>query len=104
LIVNARTGARQSAITTPHDVESFAISSDGSQVALSETSGRFTLWNARTGRLMRELVRAKYTSNQPFAPLGDSSSQELHQIAFSPDSAMLAVASGGANVALWRIR
>jgi WD40 repeat protein len=104
LFVNSRTGVRQSVITTPHDVQSFAISSDGSHVAISETNGRFTLWNARTGQLMRELVPAKNTSHQLFIPLGDSNSQALYQLAFSPDSAALAAASGDASVALWRIR
>ena len=100
LIVNARTGARRSTITMPHDVQTFAISSDGARLAVIETDGRFTLWNAHTGRLVRDMSHQGFSS----VSLGDSDSQPLYKLAFSPNSATLAVASSGNNVALWPMR
>ncbi len=100
LLLNARIGARQSVITTPHDVQSFAISSDGTRLVITETDGRFTLWNAHTGRLLCELSSLNYSS----VSLGDSDSQPLHQLTFSPDSTLLAAEANNGNVALWKVR
>ena len=99
LLVNARTGKRQSTISTPHDIQAFALSPEGARLAVSEIGGRLTIWDARTGRLLREVASQSMSS----VPLGDSDSQPLRQLAFSPDSATLAVASGYGHVALWRV-
>jgi eukaryotic-like serine/threonine-protein kinase len=54
-----------------------ALSSDGETVALSEASGAVTLWEAGTGKLIRELARLP---------------QSMTSLSFSPDGKWLAAA------------
>jgi WD40 repeat protein/class 3 adenylate cyclase len=68
-----------------------AWSPDGKLIALGDGDGRATLWNARTGRLLRTFVHST----------AGNLSGTVYRVAFSPDGRQLATADWDHTAKVW---
>jgi WD40 repeat protein len=91
--------ARMGTVRLRHDhvVQTVAFAPDGKTLASGGNDFRVCLWDAGTGRLIREFRRS--------AEQGGAYAAErlIHQVAFSPDGSTLAASLGDNSVWLWQV-
>ncbi|NIM92139.1 MAG: TIR domain-containing protein [Anaerolineales bacterium] len=77
------------------NVDSVAYSSDGNYIASSSGNDSVTLWDASTGRVLRKLANPNPTP-------GDTMTfTTSHNVAFSPDSRMVAAGFSDGTIHFW---
>ncbi|MGW0194060.1 nSTAND1 domain-containing NTPase [Nonomuraea sp. NPDC003201] len=99
---DVRTGRQVGEPRTDHGprVDRVRFSPDGALLATGGTDGTAQLWEVRTLRKSGQELRA----GEPGADLDDVSPRGVSAIAFSPDGAMMATATGAGDARLWDVR